>query len=467
MGPFRNFCCACERASDTLTLISVWAGIKSSWVGGAQALRSSPSLLEVKSAAAMSAMMHYLFRLASERSYFFSPSIHLPPNALGAVIITLPSWLSLAFAPIANLHRKASRQFEPPTLSAWYCNQLSYAESAPEAYLLALYMLLGLSDSTQPSLEIAWNQVPFILGMSWSRNSRAEREASTKPRLAAFVLFDHGVPVLGYWWQSGRLLHGVSVRLAAQMALFGTALAMMGACRAFGYAVSCALKNWRKGKERQKEKARRKESHQKEEALRQTDKMTAARDRALQREAKEAREAKNRSQASQAKAKQQTFVDAKAKQQLLQVDGKARQRARKPQQPSAAAPTSTQETKAKADAAASAAAAEAAATAEAGIEADSKAEAEAAIEVAAEITPAALQAQVAEPAQATPPVEASKQEEAAQTACADECVICMDAAPTHAAVPCGHRCLCAECSAECNMVCPMCREECIMFIRVF
>ena len=416
----------------------------------------------------MSALLYFLYRATSERSYFFSPSIDLPPNALGAIIVTLPSWLSLAFAPIANLHLHASQQCQPPALFAWLVGQLQYSISAPEVYLLVFYMFLSLADS---SLEIAWNQLPFILGMSWSRSVRTERQMSTKPRLATFALFDHGVPVFGYWWQSGRLLPGVSARFAAQVALFGTAWAMMSAYRACKCALFRAVRNWRKRQERQ-------ERHQKGEALRQADKMAAkleARDRALQREAKEAREAKAKAQAAEVKAKQQAAADAKAKQpQLQQGEGKVRQRARKQQQ-SAAAQASKQEAKAKAEAAAASAAAEAVAEAaaravtEAEMEAETQAEAQSTTETAAETTAAVRQVQVAEikPAKAMPQAEASKQEEAAQAACADECVICIDAAPTHAAVPCGHRCLCAKCSDECRMVCPICRQEVIMFIRVF
>lgn len=48
------------------------------------------------------------------------------------------------------------------------------------------------------------------------------------------------------------------------------------------------------------------------------------------------------------------------------------------------------------------------------------------------------------------------------------CVICMDAEKTQVCVPCGHRCLCAEC-AEANKPdkCPVCRADVSVVIRVF
>ena len=58
-----------------------------------------------------------------------------------------------------------------------------------------------------------------------------------------------------------------------------------------------------------------------------------------------------------------------------------------------------------------------------------------------------------------------------------ECVVCMEALPTHASVPCGHRCICARCSEdlvrgradgrEAQLKCPMCRGAVQMFMRVF
>ena len=43
----------------------------------------------------------------------------------------------------------------------------------------------------------------------------------------------------------------------------------------------------------------------------------------------------------------------------------------------------------------------------------------------------------------------------------DECVICLDADPTHKCLPCDHKCICAGCamrlSSTPNMTCPFCR----------
>ena len=48
-------------------------------------------------------------------------------------------------------------------------------------------------------------------------------------------------------------------------------------------------------------------------------------------------------------------------------------------------------------------------------------------------------------------------------ACADECVVCLDGAPTHIFFPCGHQCVCAECAARVaelgSGTCPLCKQE--------
>mmetsp|Transcript_11114 Transcript_11114/g.33023 ORF Transcript_11114/g.33023 Transcript_11114/m.33023 type:complete len:146 (-) Transcript_11114:140-577(-) len=49
---------------------------------------------------------------------------------------------------------------------------------------------------------------------------------------------------------------------------------------------------------------------------------------------------------------------------------------------------------------------------------------------------------------------------------APTCVVCLDAAPTHALVPCGHRCLCAGCARQLD-ACPLCRKPCTSAIRIF
>jgi hypothetical protein len=53
---------------------------------------------------------------------------------------------------------------------------------------------------------------------------------------------------------------------------------------------------------------------------------------------------------------------------------------------------------------------------------------------------------------------------------APQCVVCMDAAPTHAAVPCGHQCMCAPCAAAMrvmSMSCPMCRAPVTLAMRIY
>ena len=52
-----------------------------------------------------------------------------------------------------------------------------------------------------------------------------------------------------------------------------------------------------------------------------------------------------------------------------------------------------------------------------------------------------------------------------------ECVVCMDKPRTHSFVPCGHRCVCAECSAlvmqTSPMLCPCCRAPARESIQTF
>jgi len=51
------------------------------------------------------------------------------------------------------------------------------------------------------------------------------------------------------------------------------------------------------------------------------------------------------------------------------------------------------------------------------------------------------------------------------------CVICLTAAPTHAFLPCGHRCTCGPCGSRIMThrakVCPVCRAEAIQIVRIF
>ena len=51
-----------------------------------------------------------------------------------------------------------------------------------------------------------------------------------------------------------------------------------------------------------------------------------------------------------------------------------------------------------------------------------------------------------------------------------ECVICTDAVADHVLVPCGHKCICADCGdllKTGNQPCPMCRAEIRDAIKVF
>jgi hypothetical protein len=71
--------------------------------------------------------------------------------------------------------------------------------------------------------------------------------------------------------------------------------------------------------------------------------------------------------------------------------------------------------------------------------------------------------------------EAATQEEAAGSAEQAEqedavCVVCMDMPNTHAFVPCGHRCVCAECSEpilHSTAKCPVCRADVTQAIKIF
>lgn len=54
---------------------------------------------------------------------------------------------------------------------------------------------------------------------------------------------------------------------------------------------------------------------------------------------------------------------------------------------------------------------------------------------------------------------------------ASRCVVCLEEAPTHVMVPCGHQCVCGGCAGSigrnCHDKCPVCREPVLMGIRVF
>ena len=48
-----------------------------------------------------------------------------------------------------------------------------------------------------------------------------------------------------------------------------------------------------------------------------------------------------------------------------------------------------------------------------------------------------------------------------------ECVVCLDSSPTHAMLPCGHRCLCAGCLVAAARECSMCRAPSHGTVRIF
>ena len=52
-----------------------------------------------------------------------------------------------------------------------------------------------------------------------------------------------------------------------------------------------------------------------------------------------------------------------------------------------------------------------------------------------------------------------------------ECVVCMDKTRTHSFVPCGHRCVCAECAAlvmrAAQPLCPNCRTPASSSLQMF
>lgn len=50
-----------------------------------------------------------------------------------------------------------------------------------------------------------------------------------------------------------------------------------------------------------------------------------------------------------------------------------------------------------------------------------------------------------------------------------ECVVCMDEVPTHAFIPCGHRCVCEDCSSSFSpgSPCPICQGKCQMIMRIY
>lgn len=55
---------------------------------------------------------------------------------------------------------------------------------------------------------------------------------------------------------------------------------------------------------------------------------------------------------------------------------------------------------------------------------------------------------------------------AAEAQSDDCCCVCMDAKKTHAFQPCGHKCVCATCAAQCQ-TCPICRAHVIGSLKIF
>lgn len=49
----------------------------------------------------------------------------------------------------------------------------------------------------------------------------------------------------------------------------------------------------------------------------------------------------------------------------------------------------------------------------------------------------------------------------------DSCVVCLAEPTTHACIPCGHKCLCENCSTEQINRCPLCQGELIMIVQIY
>ena len=70
-------------------------------------------------------------------------------------------------------------------------------------------------------------------------------------------------------------------------------------------------------------------------------------------------------------------------------------------------------------------------------------------------------------------VEAAPESRTSESADAGtSCVVCLSEAPTHAFVPCGHRCVCGDCeglfaSGGRRAACPLCRKEVRACIKIF
>ena len=71
-----------------------------------------------------------------------------------------------------------------------------------------------------------------------------------------------------------------------------------------------------------------------------------------------------------------------------------------------------------------------------------------------------------EPPKPEPPDEPELPKPASTEPANTECAICLDDNAEYAAVPCGHRCLCADCSKTVSQ-CPVCRTKMSAVLRVF
>jgi len=49
----------------------------------------------------------------------------------------------------------------------------------------------------------------------------------------------------------------------------------------------------------------------------------------------------------------------------------------------------------------------------------------------------------------------------------DTCVVCMEKPKTHLLVPCGHKCLCEDCSKKDLKDCPICRKAILQTLKVY
>ena len=423
--------------------------------------RAASALRAVYIPESMLLALRTLYRLATDRSYVAQPTL-----LSNEILVHLPQWFAVLLSPFFVLDGG-------PSFQRWAASEIRWAVRAPAFYFLIACILIDLLHSTQPSMRLAWDQLPFILGASY-----AKPDLSFKTRLFVFMVFDHVVPMMGFWVSSHRLLPGFGSKACAQLAIMAIGAAIAWAAVWIRRACSRCLSSRRKAREKAKRLAKEKERREAAEVTRRLEKETAraeARERAGQRAAQErrARDEKSRREAT-AKQRQQ---QQQRQQRLTKEAAEARAA-----EANAAEAKALQLKAAKARAANEAASTTSAPAGTAEVMAD--ASADVAIPMAAEAAATAQSASVAPPtehpvesnavADATDPVSSAIPSKSSgdnhrsdRDGCAEECVICMEAAPTHAAVPCGHRCLCAQCSATLQPCCPICRCEATMFMRVY